>query len=318
MIILKILSSLALILPTILSALGVSLGIGKLGEKTLHALYEQPQAYKEILKSNIIGSALTETPSILGLVVSIMLIFHTGPIVDGFVTDMGIIGIGIAMGISGFFVGYLSSLPAQSTMISLARQPFFANKLLNSMLITQTLAMTPNIFAFVISLLIQTHVYSGSGYLMAIQLLSSGLAIGLGSIGPTIGLATFGSTVCASIGTNTKSYTQLLSFTFLCCAIIETPVIFALVIALSILNPPVISMSPMKDIAFMSSAVCIGLCTIASGYSAGQIASTGATCIAQNTEIAGAITRLSLIALAMIDTFAIYGLIVSMILIIFV
>ncbi|NBV40546.1 hypothetical protein EBR77_01765 [bacterium] len=318
MVTIQIISYIAMILPTILSAIGVSLGIGKLGEKTVQALYEQPQAYKEILKSNIIGSALTETPSILGLVVSIVLIFHTGSVADPFVTQMGIIGIGIAMGVSGGIVGYLSSLPAQSTMTSLARQPFFANKLLNSMLITQTLSMTPNIFAFVISLLIQTHLYSGSGYLMAIQLLSSGLAIGLGSIGPTIGLATFGSTVCTSMGTNPKSYTQLLSFTFLCCAIIETPVIFALVIALSILNPPVESISQIKDIAFIGAALCIGLSTIAGGYSAGQIASTGATCIAQNTEISGAITRLSLIALAMIDTFAIYGLIVSMILIIFV
>ena len=139
--------------PVTLSAIGAGIGQGLIGKKAIHALHEQPASANNISKICIIGVALTETTSILGAVISIMLLVDQTPMQDYYYATFGIIGIALAVGLSGFFVGIASSLPAQAACNSLARQPFMSNKILNLMLITQTLIMTPNIFGF-LSLLI--------------------------------------------------------------------------------------------------------------------------------------------------------------------
>ncbi len=314
---LSFLGNISIILPIFLPGLGSSLGQARINKAALQAIDIQPQAYNDIARINFIGCAITETAAILGTIISMLLLFDTTPI-----THEGAyyarFGIAFAIGVSGCICAYFSSAPAQAATLAIARQPFFSAKIINILLITQSIVMTPNIFGFLISLLIIHTMHSIVSDVGSLQVLAAGLVIGLGSIGPAYGLSKFTSKVCENMGISRKSYNALLTFTFLCCAIIETPVIFSLIVALSILTASIAQAGIIKGIAFLAAAICMGLSTFAAGISAGNAASAAAQSIGLQLDHATNISRLTMIILALLDTFAIYGLLIAMILIVFV
>ena len=307
----------AIAIPVTLSAIGSGIGQGLIGNKAIKALHQQPQSANNISKICIIGVALTETTGILGAVISIMLLIDRTPMQDYFYASFGVFGIALAVGISGFCVGIASSLPAQAACNSLARQPFMNNKILNLMLITQTLIMTPNIFGFLVALLIKAKLATTITLTVAMQLLAAGISIGVGCIGPAIGLSLFAYSACAAVGINKKAYNKILTFTFVSEAIIETPAIFALLVSLTIITTNMDQASFLKAFALLSAAICMGLCNISPGISSGRVGAKACEQIAFHLEQYPAFSKTTMLALAMIDTFAIYGLLTSMMLIFF-
>ncbi len=304
-------------LPVVLSTLGAGIGQGLIGKKALEAIHVQPEASEQISKICIIGTALTETTGILGIVTSLMLLISPMTI-DPYYGTLGLLGIALAVGVSGFIVGITSSLPAQAACESTARQPFMHTKILNLMLITQTLIMTPNIFGFLIALLIKNKISAATTLPLALQLFASGLSIGLGCIGPAIGLSLFAYAACSAIGYNKKAFGKILTFTFIAEAIIETPLIFALLIALSIISINIQDMSFIKSFSLVAAAICIAISTIAPGISSGRIGATTCQQISFHTHQYSALSKTTMLALALIDTCAIYGLLTSIMLIFFV
>ena len=81
------------------------------------------------------------------------------PMYDASLLYIGIseCGIALALGIPGFLVGAFSSLPSQQAAIALTRQPLASSKIINIMLLTQSLVQTPVIFGFLISLFIKNN-----------------------------------------------------------------------------------------------------------------------------------------------------------------
>lgn len=307
---------LIILIPLILSTLGTSIGQGLIGKQALQSMLKQPQAADNISKLCIISTAITDTAGILGLVISILLIndldrMHT------VYSIYAIIGIACAMGISGLFAGIASAFPAIASCQSLARQPFLQTKILNLMLITQTLIMTPNIFSFLVSLLIKSKIAETQSFAQALQLLASGISVGFGCIGPSIGLSLFAYTACQAIGVNKKAFGKILTFTFICEAIIETPAIFALLISLMILNTKINPESALQGWQFIAAALCISLSTIAPGINSGRTAKAACNQIAFYPDSYPNMTKITMLALVMIDSFAIYGLLIAIIMILF-
>ena len=313
--IIEMLHTISIVIPTLLSTLGSSLGQADIGVATTEAIYAQPEAYSALRKTSIIGLAITETASILGLVISILFLLNPVAEANFYYASFGRIGIAFAVGISGLMAGLMSAKPVVAACISTARQPFFNGKILNLMFITQTLIMTPNIFGFLIALLIRSKLNLVTSLVEGLQLLAAGICVGIGSIGPSIGLSTFAYAACIAIGENKKMYSKILSLTFVTEAMIETPAIFSLLISLSILQ---FSISPETDIlrgiAFLAAAFCMGTSTIAAGMSSGNTGAAACRKIAEIPECAQQVSKINLLALALIDSFAIYGLIISIIL----
>lgn len=302
--------------PVTLAALGAGIGQGLIGFKSLQAVDTQPHAATEIGRISLIGMALTETSAILGLVVSIMLLLDTSTPINYLYASYGKIGVSFAIGLTSLIAGIASSLPAQAACLSVARQPFFSNKILQLMLLTQSIIVTPNIFGFIIALLINIKIATVNDLNGGLQLLAAGISIGIGSIGPCIGLSLFAASACTAVGINRKSYSKILPFTFICEGIIETPVIFSLLIALLILNVDIIcDGSALQGIALLSAALCMSLSTIGTGISAGRVGSAASQQIGNAPDIYPIVSKVGLLALAMIDTFAIYGFIIAIILI---
>ena len=304
-------------LAVAINSVGVGLGEGMTSLAALKAINIQPSASNEISRTFLLGMALIETSAIIGLTMA-LLMFNT---VTGNVGNLSYIhyaeiGIAASICLTGFVVGIASSFPARYACLSVARQPFFSQKIQTLMLLTQSLMQTPIIFAFIIALLIKLQLHATLSLVDSFRLIASGLCIGIGSIGPSIGLAIFSKEVCKSAGVNREAYPKILSFTLLSEAIIESPIIFTLLVSIILLTTKVKPTDTLASgIAFLAASICIGLTTFGAGISSGRVSGQACKEIALQPEYYPIFAKLSLIAQALIETSAIYGLIIAMALI---
>jgi F-type H+-transporting ATPase subunit c len=305
---------LALAITLVLCGTGVAIGQGRISSAALWATYIQPQSQSLISRASILSMALTETAAILALVITIMLFFNTS-ILSAYGPYMAIAQSGVifAIGCAGLAISLVSALPASKAILSIARQPFFAEKILNIMLITMSITQTPLIFGFIVVLLIHLQLGSLTTLEDSVRFFAAAFCIGFGSVGPAIGQGIFAQAACQAVGMNRDSYKRILPFSLLSQSIIETPILFALLASLlmfGVSNP-----SSLKAIALVMAGVCIGLCNMASGISSGITSASACRQIGLKNTPAALISRTSLLAQGLIDTFAIYGLIVGILLI---
>ena len=258
--------------------------------------------------------ALAETAAVIGMAIAVVMIFGTTK--PTFYASIAKLGITAAIGACGGVVGYVSYKPAQAAILAITRQPFSTPRILNLMIITISLLQTPIIFGFIISFFVFAQSGNITNITDALRLLGGGLCIGIGTIGPSIGLARFAQAACKSVGINRHAYAQILSFTFLSEAIIETSIIFALLTSMVLIGLPA---SPdgglLRGIILLSAALCTGVSTIAPGISSGKVAAVACEQIAYHQSQYNRISHTSMIAQGLLDTCAIYGLLVSLMLI---
>lgn len=302
-----------------ISSISVGFGEGLISWSALNAINRQPTAKDDIMRVAIIGMTLVETVAILGLLISILLIIYTNIESTNPFSYYSEIGIIAAMGITGLTIGLASTFPAQAACDAVARQPFFSHRISAFMLLAQVLIQTPMISAFLVSLFIQGQASSALNMSDSMRLIASGLCIGLGSIGPAIGLSSFAKAAVLGLGKNTKAYDKLLSFTFISQALIETPIIFCLIIAtmlLFVVPRPVVD-TGLDGIIFLSAALCTGLGTLGAGISSGKTAAAACDQMSENPEMYGILSRTSILAQTLIETMVLYTVILSLLMILF-
>lgn len=300
-----------------LTSVSVGIGEGLTGLAALKAISIQPSASEEIQRIFIMGMALVETSAIVGLTVALFMLRPISTVHASMeYIHYAEIGIAFAICISGIVIGIGSSFPAQHACLSVARQPFSSHQIRLLMLLTQTLMQTPVVFAFAIVLLIQSQMGSVTTFAGSLALVSAGLCVGLGSIGPSLGLTFFSKEVCRSIGRNRHAYSEILSFTMLTEAIIESPLVFTLITALLLINSATsIPDTLTAGVSCIAASICMGLATFGPGISSGRVASHACRQIALAPENYGSLSRTSLFAQVLIETAAIYGLIIALLLI---
>ncbi len=308
----------AIALTIAINAIGVGIGQGLTSSAALDAINQQPSARPGIFNAAILGIALIETAAVFGTFISFLLLFgaHKAHSIHVGIAEIGIV---LAICLPGFVLGIASAMPARAACFAIARQPFFAQQILRFMLITLSLIQTPIIFGLIVALFIRGQAADVHTMRESLRLLASGLCIGLGSIGPAIGLALFAQQACKSLGMNRKAYNKLLSFTLISEAIIETPIIFALVISSSLLFivPRLEQENLLDGIVMIAAALCTGIGTIGPGISSGKTATAACHQIALDPEIYGILSRVSMFAQGLIETTAIYAILISFLLLFF-
>jgi len=238
-----------------INSLGVGIGEGLTSSAAVDAINLQPEAKYDISRTAIIGMALIETAAIMGVTIAFILLIGGGETAYPLYSGIADLGIALAISLPGFAIGIASALPAREACLAIARQPFFSQRILRFMLLTQSINQTALVFGFLIAMFINNQAGSCVNLTDSLRLLATGLAIGLGSVGPSIGLALFSQTACRGLGINRKAYNKLLSFTLISNAIIETPIIFALITALMLLFVANVSnISHIRSISFLSAA----------------------------------------------------------------
>lgn len=296
------------------TSLGAGIGEGIVGIATIKALDRQPHAYNDILRISLITTALIETTAVLGLFAAMMLLIGCSTATPcALYTFTAEIGIGFALCIAGPIIGIVSGFPAQEAVYAIARQPLMAQKIFNFTIITQALVQTPVIAGFVVALMIKNSSNAAATLPEALRLIAAGLCIGLGSIGPSLGLAWFTRKASRAVGFCKEAYERLLPFSLMSQTLIETPLIFALIVSLMLffVLPPLGENDLLIGISTIAAALATGLGTIGVGISSGIVA--GAVCEKLATDPAAApLSRMSMFAQALIETSAIYAVLISM------
>lgn len=303
---------------TAINAIGVGIGQGLSSSAALEAINQQPSARNDITKTAILGIALIETAAVMGMFMSVLL-WSTSNHDQNIYANLSELGIGFAICLSGFTLGIISSLPVKAACFAVARQPFFSSEIIRFMMISLSLLQTPIIFGLIIALFIHNQAPEIETLRDSLRLIASGLCIGLGSTGPALGLAQFAQSAIRGLGTNRRAYPKLFSFMLISQAIIETPIIFALIISVTLLFviPSLKQENLLDGIALLAAAVCTGLGTIGPGISSGRTAMAAAEQIAKNPEMHGPLSRVSMLAQGLIETSAIYAVVISFLLLLF-
>ncbi len=298
------------------NAIGVGIGQGLISQAALNAINQQPSARSDIARAAFLGIALIETTAVLGTLIAVALLTNAAHDAQTLYARFAALGIAFAICISGFVLGIASSFPAQAACISIARQPFLSQNIIRFMLITLSLLQTPIIFGFIVAFLIYSQAATIDSLRDCLRLIASGISIGIGSIGPSLGLALFAYTACSSLGIHKKAYNALLSFTFVSQAIIETPIIFSLIIAILLLFgvPQLNSENILDGIIFICAGLTIGLGTFGPGISSGNTASAAARNIVLYPHAASTLARTSMFTQGIIETGAIYCFLIALIL----
>jgi len=184
------------------------------------------------------------------------------------------------------------------------------------MLVAQSIIEAPVIFAFIISLIIRANFNDGITIFEGIKFLAAGICIALGSIGPSTGQAVFAESSCKSIGLNTDAYNKIFPFSIINEAVIETPLIFCLLVSILILFMPIQATSPLSSsICFLAAAFTIGFGALGTATAAGFVAAKSSKQIALEPKNYSILFRTTILCQAFIESAVIYTLIIALALI---
>lgn len=292
-----------------LATITVGIGQGLIGVATVQAVNIQAAAGGSLMRLSLLGMALLEFAALTGFACAFLLMFTT-PVIT-MPVSLAHLGITIALAFSSTVVGYACYVPATEAALAVARQPLFSQSILRFMLIIQSIIQTPIVFGLIIALFIKTQVSSAMSIAEGMRLLAAGLCVGLGSIGPALGVAAFAKSAMRAVGISRHAYGKLLSFTFISQAIIETPILFSLVTSIIILGSHSNDLI-LSGIAALAAAWCAGIGTFGPGISSGRTAAKACEQIAYHEEQYSVLSRVSLFAQGIIDTAAIYALVVGL------
>ncbi len=294
----------------VLPALGVGIGQGLVNKAALESINRQPGAETALRRLALISMTLSETAVLLGVVMAILLLGSTPKVPYSMFAYAGIVS---ALALPAFIVGIIAAGPGRAALEAATRQPLFTGKITQLLLLTQTVLQTPTIFGFIIALMLRSQLNTISSLSDALRLCASGMTFGIACIGPLLGLSSFTKRVCRIIGVNRDIYPRLRTFTFISQALIEAPIVFALMVALilAIITPTGALVADSS--AFLAVACAMGLSTLGTGLNSWRVATQAAKQIGLHPEHYSTLAKMSMISQTFIDTSSIYGLLLSLI-----
>ncbi len=141
-------------LATGLSAIGSGLGSGFAAQASCEGIARQPRAVSAATNSMLLGQAIAQTPSILGLLVAFILIFKAFPATDQISPAIALLASGLCMGIGGIGPGIGEGLAAGGGVRWIARNSEHIGDITRTMLVGMAVAESTAIYAMVIALVL--------------------------------------------------------------------------------------------------------------------------------------------------------------------
>jgi F-type H+-transporting ATPase subunit c len=212
-----------------LGAIGSAVGEGFIAMKAVQSLGRQPRAAGKLLRTMLIGQAVTETAAIFALVIALVLLFR-GEVAEA-VKGYSFIAAGIAIGFGTIGSGFGSGLPGGAACEGIGRQPGNADAITINMLIGQAVSQTATIFSLTVALILIIKAPE-SGLINICAILGAGCAIGFGAIGPGIGDGLVARKANLAISKNAKNMGLLTRTMLIGQAVTETTDIYSMVVAL--------------------------------------------------------------------------------------
>lgn len=226
------------------------------------------------------------------------------------------LGGGLAMGLGAIGAAIGEGHTAAQANEAIARNPKLSGEVFKSMLMGQAIAESASIFALVVAMLLLFSNFETDTWLTACVVLSAGLTMGLGAIGSGVGAGFPAGAACKGMARQPAVANRLTTNMLIGSAVCQTPAIFALVCSFILLftnfsDRPV---SPTWA-AILGAGLASGLAAIGAGIGSGLVAESGCEGIARKPDSGASVTNVMLLGQAVTQTTAIYGLLVSFILI---
>eukprot|EP00362_Geleiidae_sp_MMETSP1317_P002557 CAMPEP_0201285736 /NCGR_PEP_ID=MMETSP1317-20130820/113748_1 /ASSEMBLY_ACC=CAM_ASM_000770 /TAXON_ID=187299 /ORGANISM="Undescribed Undescribed, Strain Undescribed" /LENGTH=324 /DNA_ID=CAMNT_0047611587 /DNA_START=1726 /DNA_END=2700 /DNA_ORIENTATION=+ len=136
------------------AAIGSGIGEGMTAGACCEAVSRQPSSVVNVTTTMLIGQAVAETPSIFGLLISVVLMFKTFPESTSLSSAMALLGAGVCTGLGGIGPGIGGGMAAESAVRWIARNISYAGELMRTMLVAQAVSQSTAIYAMVVSLVL--------------------------------------------------------------------------------------------------------------------------------------------------------------------
>jgi len=232
------------------------------------------------------------------------------------VTMAAYAGSGICIGIGAIGAAIGEGYTASQATTATARRPEIAGDIFKTMLVGQAISESSSIFTLVVSLVLLFTQHSAHSVVSVCALLGAGLCMGFGALGSGIGAGFPAGAACTGIARQPAMTSRLNTNMIIGSAVCQTPSTFSLVIAFILLYTN-FSGRPVSPTwaAVLGAGLATGLAAIGPGLGSGLVAQAGCEGSARNPELAKNSTNTMLLGQAIAQTTAIYGLLVSFILI---
>ncbi len=145
-----------------------------------------------------------------------------------------------------------------------------------------------------------------------IWVLGAGLAIGLAGLGVGLGEWQVAQKSLEVIGKNPDLKGFILVLTVLGIALVESAAIYSLIVAFGIMGAESVAEGGPAAINLITAGIAIGLAGMGAGIGEGKLVASAMDAVQRNPEVKGAIMTNMVLFLALVESVAIYGLIVAM------
>ncbi len=224
----------------------------------------------------------------------------------GAATAIGFGAIGAALG-----EGYAAGLANEA----LSLKPERSGDVIKNMLVGQAVAESAAIFALVVSVILLFTTPTSKNILTAWASIGAGLSMGLSAIGSGVGAGMPAGSACFGIVRQPEAGNKIITTMLIGSAVCQTPAVFGMVIAflLIFLDFSSLPLHPAWA-ALLGSGLATGLAAIGPGVGNGFTAMEAVSGVARNPETNTDVNRLMLIGLSVAQSTAIYGFLISLLL----
>ncbi|PZM83581.1 hypothetical protein DLH72_03680 [Candidatus Gracilibacteria bacterium] len=279
-----------------LAALGVAIGHGLLARKTMEAMAQRSEMAGFLLTVTILGIALVESAAIYGLVVALSIVGKTLPLYAS-------IGAGVAIGLTGLGAGIGEGILVSGAISAIVRNPSQKTKIITFMVLFVALAEVTAIYGLIVAY----GIINIENIVDSTKFLGAGFAVGLAGLGVAIGIGFLAQESLKIMGKNPNMIKFLLTISILGVALLESAVIYGLVVSFQILGKETID----GMIAF-GSGLAIGLAGLGAGLGEGLIVKGAMEGMNKAPESKGKTLAFMVLFVALVEVVAIYGLIIAM------
>lgn len=224
-------------------------------------------------------------------------------------------GSGLAIGLGAIGAAIGEGYTAAQSNRAVSRNPAMAGEVFKSMLVGQAVAESASIFALVVALILLFSNFQSASYVTVWALFGAGLCTGLGAIGSGIGAGFPAAAACEGMVRQPAMSSRLTTNMLVGSAVCQTPSVFALVVSFILLYTD-FSVKPVWPTwaAMLGAGLSTGLSAIGAGIGSGMVAQSSCDGIARQPKSATTVTNGMLLGQAITQTTAIYGLLISFIL----
>jgi F-type H+-transporting ATPase subunit c len=137
-----------------LSAIGSGIGGGVVAQASCEGIARQPLAVTPVTNVMLLGQAVTQTPAILGLLVSFILIFKKFDPSQALAPGIALLASGLCMGLGAIGPGIGEGIASSGGVKWIARNVSIATDLTRTMLVGMAVAESTAIYSMVIALVL--------------------------------------------------------------------------------------------------------------------------------------------------------------------